>query len=176
MTDPNALFDSLSKLQQDKKLPPVHLWHPDRVGRIDIKIDADGSWYHEGQKIERQPLVDLFATILRKDQQSYYLITPAEKLAIEVVDAPFVAIDLDIRGQAQASDLMFTTNVGDYVLADAEHTIRMNEGRPYLHIRDGLEAVVHRNVFYRMVEAGVEEEGTLYIYSQSARFELGPIL
>jgi hypothetical protein len=174
MTEANELFDTLAKLQADKQLPPVHQWHPDHVGRIDIKVEADGSWFHDGEKIQRQPLVDLFATILRKDQQSYFLITPAEKLAIEVVDAPFVAIDVDIRGNAQASDLMFTTNVGDYVLADAEHAIRVDEGRPYLHVRDGLEALVHRNVFYRMVEAGLEEEGSLYIFSQGARFELGP--
>jgi hypothetical protein len=171
--DPAALFESLTELQKAKKLPPVHLWQPEHVGRIDIRIEADGCWFHDGTKIERQPLIDLFATILRKDQDDYFLITPAEKLAIEVVDVPFVAIDFEIRGAGRSADLLFTTNVGDYVLVDAEHAIRMTGARPYIHVRDGLNAVVHRNVYYRLVDIGIEEEGALYVYSQGARFSLG---
>jgi hypothetical protein len=173
MTDPERLFDTLVRLQHDRKLPPVGKWEPARVGEIDIRIGEDGAWFHDDRKIERQPLVDLFATILRKDDDGYCLVTPAEKLMIEVADVPFVATDLDVRGSGTQTDLLFTTNVGDYVVANAEHRLRMEGGKPYLMVRDGLEARLHRNVFYRLVDVGMEEEGALFVYSEGARFELG---
>lgn len=168
-------FDELVALHEQRSLPPVHLWQPERVGTIDIHIDAHGNWFHEGDPIKRQPLVDLFATILRKDDGDYFLVTPAEKLKIQVDDVPFVAVDMEVRGAGTAMDLLFTINVGDIVMANAEHNLEMRDDKPYLMVRDGLQALLTRSVFYRLVEEGVEENGTLVVYSQGARFPLGPV-
>ena len=173
MSDIDQLFAALTGAQANKRLPPVHLWQPERTGAIDIRIDGAGQWYHEGGRIRRQPLVDLFAGILRRENDDYYLVTPAEKLKIAVEDAPFVAIDLDVRGAGQEAELLFTTNVGDYVLADTAHPLNVRDGRPYLEVRDGLEALLSRPVYYRLVEHALEEDGRLAVYSAGARFELG---
>ncbi len=173
MTDIDQLFRQLTELQAAKRLPPVHLWQPERVGSIDMRIAANGDWYHEGGKIHRQPLVNLFAGILRREEDDYFLVTPVEKLEICVEDAPFVATDLDVRGSGQEAELLFTTNVGDYVLADREHPLVVREGKPYLLVRDGLEALLARPVYYRLVDHASEEQGRLVVYSSGARFELG---
>lgn len=175
MSDIDDLFETLTNLQTQKRLPPVHLWQPERVGEIDIRIDREGHWYHEGTRIKRQPLVDLFATILRKDGDTFYLVTPVEQMAIVVEEAPFLAIDLDIRGAGESKELLFTTNVGDFVVAGEEHPVYMVNERPFIEIRNGLVARIQRSVFYRLVEEGVEEAGALVVYSQGARFDLGSI-
>ena len=175
MSDIDDLFETLTNLQTQKRLPPVHLWQPERVGEIDIRIDREGHWYHEGTRIKRQPLVDLFATILRKDGDTFYLVTPVEQMAIVVEEAPFLAIDLDIRGAGESKELLFTTNVGDFVVAGEEHPVYMVNERPFIEIRNGLVARIQRSVFYRLVEEGVEEEGALLVYSQGARFDLGSV-
>lgn len=172
-----ALFDELMRLKADKRLPPVQDWHPDRSGAIDIRIAADGTWYHDGDPIGRQSLIRLFATILRKDPDGYYLVTPAEKLAIAVEDAPFVAVDFEVKGEGAAQQILFVTNVDDYVLADADHPIRMagtdDNPRPYVLVRDGLEAVISRAAYYRLVELCVAEQDGYWIWSAGARFKLG---
>ena len=88
MSDIDELFETLTNLQRSKRLPPLHLWQPEHEGVIDIRIDREGAWYHEGVRIQRQPLVDLFATILRREGDDYFLVTPAEKMKIEVEEAP----------------------------------------------------------------------------------------
>ncbi|MFQ3364585.1 MAG: hypothetical protein ACI883_001562, partial [Candidatus Azotimanducaceae bacterium] len=148
MSDIDDLFETLTNLQTQKRLPPVHLWQPERVGEIDIRIDREGHWYHEGTRIKRQPLVDLFATILRKDGDTFYLVTPVEQMAIVVEEAPFLAIDLDIRGAGESKELLFTTNVGDFVVAGEEHPVYMVNERPFIEIRNGLVARIQRSVFY----------------------------
>jgi|TARA_B110000971_G_scaffold147922_1_gene151163 hypothetical protein len=175
MSDIDDLFKTLTNLQQQKRLPPIHLWQPERVGEIDIRIDREGNWYHEGSQIKRQPLVDLFATILRKEKDTYYLVTPVEQMAIVVEEVPFLAIDLDVRGEGAGKELLFTTSVGDFVVAGSEHPIYMVNERPFIEIRDGLVARIQRSVFYRLVEEGVEEGGALVVYSQGARFDLGSV-
>ena len=138
-------------------LPPVHLWNPSQVGEIDIVIRKDGAWLHEGALIGREALVRLFSTILRKEADGTYLVTPHEKLRITVEDAPFTAVRVDRIGEA----LRFATNVGDEVEAGPEHAIRVEvdaagEPRPYLHVRAGLEALITRPVFYDLVEQAEE--------------------
>jgi hypothetical protein len=123
MSDIDELFETLTNLQRSKRLPPLHLWQPEHEGVIDIRIDREGAWYHEGARIQRQPLVDLFATILRREGDDYFLVTPAEKMKIAVEEAPFIAIDLDVRGVGAAKQLLFSTNVGDYVVADQDHRL-----------------------------------------------------
>src|SRR6516165_108596 len=141
-------------------LPPVHLWNPAHCGEIDIVIKRNGLWFHEGAPIGREALVRLFSTVLRKDPDGVYLVTPVEKMKITVEDAPFVAVRVDREGDR----LKFLTNVGDVVEAGPEHAIRveMSPGdsapRPYLHVRGGLDALIARPVFYELVEMAEERE------------------
>ena len=140
-------------------LPPVHLWNPAHVGEIDIVIKRDGRWLHEGAVIGREAMVRLFSTILRKDPDGIYLVTPVEKLRITVEDAPFIAVAVDRQG----GDLTFTTNVGDEVVAGPDNPIRVEVGpddepRPYVHVRRGLEALISRPVFYELVEMAEERD------------------
>lgn len=161
-------------------LPPVHLWNPAHCGEIDIRIRKDGIWLHEGTPIGRPALVRLFSTILRKDPDGTYLVTPVEKLKISVEDAPFTAVGVERDGQA----LRFATNVGDLVEAGPDHVLRVEtaadgEPRPYLHVRGGLDALILRPVFYELVEMGVRRETPagprLALASNGAWFDLGAL-
>ena len=172
-------FDALLKAAADRKLPPVGLWHPERIGDIDIRINADGRWFHEGAEIKRQRLVALFATVLRRDDDGYWLVTPVEKLRIRVEDAPFMAIDMESDGDGRERRLVLTTNVGDHVLVDAAHRITVHdnagEPRPYVEVRDGLWALIARSVFYRLVDLGEVRNGSVEVWSCGTRFVLGDV-
>ena len=168
-----------AKQAPGRGLPPVHLWNPAHCGEIDIVIKRDGRWFHEGSPIGREALVRLFSTVLRKDPDGTYLVTPVEKMKITVEDAPFIAVRVDREGDA----LKFLTNVGDEVEAGPENAIRVEvakngEPRPYLHVRRGLEALISRPVFYELVEMA-EERATpggpmLGVESNGAWFAVGP--
>ena len=175
MVEIEKLFETLLSLQKHKRLPPLEQWQPAKRGQVDIRIDREGRWFHEGDQIKRQPLIDLFATLLRKEVDDYYLVTPVEQMQIEVEDVPFVVIDMDVRGHAENTDLLFTTNVGDYVLADAAHDVFMLGDTPYFSVRDNLLARIQRSVFYRLVEVGIERQGGLWAYSQGAGCNLGSL-
>ncbi len=165
--DPFKLVARIQRMAEksgQRVIPPVESWNPDYCGEMELVIKRDGSWHYRNSPIGRKAMVDLFATILRHDDDGhYYLVTPVEKCRIEVEDAPFIAIDVEIEGQGREQVLCFTTNVGDVVTAGADHPLRVEldpatrEPRPYLHVRAALEALVHRNVFYRLVEIGVPE-------------------
>ena len=163
--------------EQGRALPPVHLWNPPNCGEIDIVIRRDGLWFHEGAPIGRPQLVRLFSTVLRKDSDGYWLVTPVEKLKVRVEDAPFTAVRVDREGEA----LVFTTNVGERVAAGRDHPIRVEtapptgEPRPYLHVRAALEALISRPVFYELVSVGEAREGRLWIASDGEWFDLGPL-
>ena len=158
-------------------------WAPKHLGEIDIRIGTDGTWYHEGRVFKRPALVKLFASVLRREDDLYYLVTPAEKLRIEVEDAPFIATILDILDNDRQQALVFTTNLGDKIVADDEHAIRVevdpvsNIPRPYIHFRDNLEALISRNVFFELLNIGeeIERDGKHYISisSMGFQFELG---
>ena len=171
-------FEQLLAAARDRRLPPVRHWQPVRSGEIDIRIAADGRWFHEGREIKRTRLVALFASVLRLDADGFCLVTPAEKLRIVVEDAPFVAIDMESDGTGKARRLLFTTNVGDCVLADAAHRIEVRDAdaapRPYLEVRDGLRARIARSVFYRLVDCCDLAQGQLEVWSAGERFVLGP--
>lgn len=179
MQEVDDLFESLEALQADRKLPPVEQWQPERRGRIDIRIAADGTWYHEGSPIRRQALVKLFSTVLRRDDDGYCLVTPAEKLMIEVEDAPFVAVGMEARGTGRDAELLFTTNVDDHVVADAEHPLWVeqpdDDPRPYVGVRRRLHARINRAVFYRLVDRAELEGAELVVYSRGTRFVLGSV-
>jgi len=142
--------------------PPVHLWNPPFSGDLDMRIAADGTWFYLGTPIGRKPLVRLFSSILKREGDAYFLVTPVEKVGITVDDAPFVAVDFERDGEGAAQRLTFLTHVDDRVTADAEHPIRVERSadgtpRPYLMVRAGLEALIDRKSFYRLVEIGEME-------------------
>jgi hypothetical protein len=143
--------------------PPVHLWNPPFCGDLDMRIARDGTWFYLGTPIGRKPLVKLFSSILKREGGRYYLVTPVEKVGITVDDAPFVAVDFTADGEGRAQRLTFATHVEDEVTAGPEHPIRVardpetGEPAPYVTVRRGLEALIDRKSFYRLVELGREE-------------------
>lgn len=164
MADNQSPYSLLAELESVKHLgkPPIHLWHPEHVSDIDMCILRDGSWRYNGSAITRQRLVRLFSTVLRKEGDRYFLVTPVEKCLIKVEDAPFQAVLLEARGEAEQQMLAFTTNVADVVVADAEHPLRFEideetrEPSPYVMVRDELEARLSRNVFYQLADLAKE--------------------
>ncbi|PYC47278.1 DUF1285 domain-containing protein [Litorivita pollutaquae] len=143
-------------------LPPVHLWNPPFCGDLDMRIARDGTWFYLGTPIGRPELVKLFSTILRRDGDDYFLITPVEKVGITVDDAPFVAVDFTATGTGRDQVLTFETNLGETAVAGPEHPIRVErdedgEPSPYVLIRSNLEALIDRKSFYRLVEIGSRE-------------------
>ena len=139
---------------------PVHLWDPPYCGELDIRIARDGTWFYLGTPIGRPELVRLFSSILRKDGDEYFLVTPVEKVGITVDDAPFVAVDFEAEGTGPDQTLTFETQVGDIVVAGPENPIRVardkqsGEPSPYVLVRAKLEALIDRKSFYRLVELG----------------------
>ncbi|MEO6298649.1 MAG: DUF1285 domain-containing protein [Paracoccaceae bacterium] len=149
----------MSQVKAVKGPPPVHLWNPPFCGDIDIRIARDGTWFYLGTPIGRAPLVKLFASILKKEGDEYFLVTPVEKVRIKVDDAPLLAVDFTATGEGRAQNLTFTTKTEDEVAADAEHriTVKINESgepSPYIHVRRGLNALIDRKSFYRLIELG----------------------
>ncbi|MGC2778689.1 MAG: DUF1285 domain-containing protein [Bradyrhizobium sp.] len=144
-----------------KGLPPVHLWNPPFCGDLDMRIAADGSWYYMGTPIGRPALVRLFSTILKRESDRYFLVTPVEKVGIRVDDAPFMAVEMRKVSDARGALLHFRTNVDDWVACDAEHRLRFERGEsggltPYLHVRADLWAKVTRALYYELVDMGEE--------------------
>jgi len=140
---------------------PVHLWDPPFCGDLDMVIKADGTWFYMGTPIGRPALVRLFSSILKKEGDDYFLVTPVEKVGIRVEDAPFVATDFTVAAEGTPEQrITFTTHVGDEVTADAAHPVRVErdadtgEPRPYVLVRAALEALIDRKSFYRLVELG----------------------
>lgn len=153
--------------EKGKGLPPVDRWNPPFCGDIDMKIDADGTWYYQKTPIGRPALVRLFASILKREGDRYFLVTPVEKVGLVVVDAPFLAVELEVeRGPRGQGDqiLRFRTNVDEWVEAGPGHALKfvseLETGglKPYLHVRRDLWAKVTRALFYDLVELGEERE------------------
>ena len=188
--DANALAALLARAAAQtgdgRGLPPVERWNPPFCGEIDMEIRADGTWFYMGTPIGRAPLVRLFSTVLRKDEDGRtYLVTPVEKVAIRVEDAPFVAVEMDVARHANGPVLTFRTNVGDVVEAGAEHPLRFairgadDELKPYLRVRGRLEALVSRPVMYQLVECGeaveIDGEAMFAVRSRGTVFPIMPM-
>jgi uncharacterized protein len=174
---PLSLAD-IARLAKGASVPPVEAWHPAREGKIDIRIARDGRWYHEGGLITRPNMVRLFSSILRREGDgSYVLVTPAEKLTIEVEDVPFIAVELKSEGEGKSRQLAFRLNTGDMVLAGPFHPLRFGEAKgepaPYLAVRGGMEARLARSVFYELAEIALDEaESPPGIWSGGAFFAM----
>ncbi|MDY0883914.1 DUF1285 domain-containing protein [Dongia soli] len=153
-------------------------------GDFDMRIARDGTWFYRGSPIARKPLVKLFSTVLRReDDGAYWLVTPAERGRVQVDDAPFTAVELTASGTGLQQVLTFRTNVDDVITVGAEHPIHVDyvtgkaEPSPYVTVRDGLDALILRPVFYHLVELGEvrrTEEGALFgVWSEGDFFPLG---
>ena len=195
-------FKSAPSIREGRAIPPLENWHPEQVTDMDLTIKANGEWWHEGEHMTRQSLVNLFATILWKEENNgaveYFLKTPVQKLRIQVEDAPLLINDVGIIEEQGKNWLEFTTSTGDVVRLDDEHPISLraytmkdsddnshsdksknredNEStesstqiRPYMMVRNGLEALIGRNAFYHLTEIGelTEREGETILTLQS---------
>ncbi|MBK5910828.1 proteophosphoglycan precursor [Rhodothalassium salexigens] len=171
---------------KQRPTPPVHDWNPPFCGDIDMRIARDGTWYYQGSPITRPAMVRLFSSVLRRDDDGKtYLVTPVEKLGIQVDDAPFLVVGLGRSGAGADQRLVFRTLTEDVVIADSDHPIWVDHHRPggeptpYLRIRDRLHGLINRPVFYDLVEIAVEErldDGTyLGVWSEGSFFPLGRV-
>ncbi len=188
MTATDSAGRSLAELAAEigaGKLPPVHLWNPSHCGDSEMRIAADGIWYHQGSPIGRKELVRLFSTILRREADgSHVLVTPVEKLDIAVDDAPFLAVEATSEGEGAERRLIFRLNTDDLVACGPEHPLRVETAadgtpRPYLHVRgaigNGLEALVNRPVFYQLADLALDEAATPPgLWSSGAFFPFQP--
>ena len=157
-------------------LPPVEKWNPPFCGDLDMEIRADGTWFYMGTPIGRAPLVRLFSTVLRRDEDGKtYLVTPVEKVGIRVADAPFLAVEMQVSEREGSPLLTFRTNVGDLVEIGRAHPLRFEtvgddrQLKPYVLVRGRLEALVSRSVMYDLVEQGevIEIDGVEMFAVQS---------
>ena len=180
----DSLAKTLQAASKERGLPPVEKWNPPFCGDLDMRISRDGTWFYLGTPIGRFELVKLFSSVLRKDGDKYFLVTPVEKVGIKVDDAPFVAVDFTVAGEGEKQTLQFETQVGDFSIASAYNPIRVvrdtetGEPSPYVHIRAGLEALIDRKSFYRLIDLGIHEthhqEQWFGVYSSGTFFPIIP--
>lgn len=171
-----------AELLAARKLPPVDQWHPDRTGDSAMEIRADGSWFHEGGRINRPAMVRLFSTILRREADgSHVLVTPAEKLSIAVEDTPFRAVEMKSEGEGEARRLVFRLDTDDLVIAGADHPLSfgsdIDSPDPRLHVRgeigNGLEARIDRALYYELADMALAADADApAIWSNGARFPM----
>ena len=167
----NAALGALSALPKTelplpapRGLPPVHLWNPPFCGDLDMRIGADGTWYYLKTPIGRPALVKLFASVLKREADRYFLVTPVEKCGIVVDDAPFLAVELRVDDRGPRQVLNFRSNVDDWIACGVEHALRFEPEnhsgglKPYLHVRRDLWALVKRALFYDLVDLGEERD------------------
>jgi uncharacterized protein len=179
------LATSVREAASTKGLPPVHLWDPPYCGEIDMRIASDGTWFYQKTPIGRPALVKLFASVLKREGDRYFLVTPVEKCGITVEDAPFLAVGMKMETSPSGRVLHFVTNVGDEVPCGPDHPLRFEPEtgtgglKPYLLVRRNLWAKVTRALFYDLVELGEERsvEGVrLYgLVSQGQFFPMAPV-
>tara|TARA_R110002167_G_scaffold35249_1_gene112694 strand:+ start:106090 stop:106620 length:531 start_codon:yes stop_codon:yes gene_type:complete len=164
---------------QGDKIPPVELWNPDYCGEMDLQIKANGDWYYAGTIFKRPALVKLLSSVLKKEQDEYFLVTPVEKIKITVDDAPFVLTQWHWQ-DAKQTIMIVSDHVGDEFILDKAHPITLNDsGELYVNVRRNLLAKVHRNVYYQWVDLAKKiktAKGTeLMFISASCQFSLGTI-
>lgn len=168
------------KATKSRGLPPVEQWNPPFCGDIDMEIRRDGTWFYEGTPMGRIALVKLFASILIREDDKYFLVTPVEKVGIRVDDAPFVAVDFEVTGEGEAQVLTFTTNLDDVTTAGPDAPLRFvrddetGEPSPYVRVRRNLEALIDRKSFYRLIDLGVHNDGWFGVWSEGQFFGIIP--
>ena len=158
----------------------MHLWNPPFCGDLNMRIARDGTWFYEGTPIGRPGLVKLFSSILKKEGDDFFLVTPVEKVGITVDDAPFVAIDFEATGEGRDQVLKFFTHVDDIAVASEALPIRVErdpqtgEPSPYIRVRSNLDALIDRKSFYRLVDLGAHHDGWFGLWSSATFFPVIP--
>lgn len=162
-----------------RSIPPLDQWHPKHCGAMDLKVLANGEWWHDGQLIKRQALIDLFSTVLWKEDGKFYLKTPVEQIEIQVEDEPLFVNQVDQVEIDAKHYIQFTTTTQDLIIVDQEHPIFMREYqgelRPYVHVRFGINALIQRAAFFHLVEMGElleNEQGESILVLQSGDLHL----
>ncbi len=183
--DFSSILAELQKLDSEQSLPPVEKWNPEFCGDMDLTIKRDGLWYYQGTPIGRQRLVKLFSTVIKKENNHYYLVTPVEKLGIKVEDAPFLVNRMQQLETDKGVVIQFEDNCDNQILLTKENPLwveldeKTGEPSPYINIRRNLNALIHRNVFYELVEIAeermMEQERHLGVISADEFFSLGTI-
>jgi hypothetical protein len=182
VSDASNPLQGLREAQKAAKgLPPVHLWNPPFCGDIDMRIAQDGTWFYMNSPIGRKPLMKLFASVLRHDEDGkYYLVTPVEKCGIRVDDAPFAAIRMRVEGKGRDQAISFETNADDEVTVSKANPLRFEiekgtDGlKPYVLVRARLEALVSRALFYDLVASGTVEGDWFGVWSKGVFFPMQP--
>ncbi len=162
-----------------RSIPPLEQWHPKHCGKMDLTIKANGEWWHEGQLIKRQRMIDLFSSVLWKEQNKFYLKTPVEQIEIEVEDEPLLVNRVDQVELEGIAYIQLTTTNDDVVIVDENHPIFMREYqgefRPYVHVRFGMNALIQRAAFFHLIEMGKLSEnaqGDSILVLKSGNFNL----
>ena len=192
MTDPSPLTpgsalarltEALGSDSKRKGPPPVERWNPAYCGEIDMRIAADGTWHYMGSPINRPALVKLFSTVLRKDPERYVLVTPVERVGIEVEDVPFLAVEMAVDGEGEGRRIAFRTNVDDLVQVGSDHPLRFDQDangglKPYVKVRGDLWALVTRSLALDLVAMGEEKTvdgmATFGVAAGGAFFPIAP--
>lgn len=183
--DLGQILAQLEKNSVEQSLPPVEKWDPEFCGDMALIIKRDGSWHYQGSPIGRQRLVKLFSTVLKKEDNKYFLVTPVEKLGIRVEDAPFLVIRMQVKDSVEGPVITFEDNCDNQVILTkdnpiwVEHDSKTGEPSPYIMVRRNLHALIHRNVFYELVERAeeriIDDQKHLGIISAGEFFSLGTI-
>ena len=162
-----------------RSIPPLDQWHPKHCGAMDLKVKANGEWWHEGQLIKRQSMIDLFSTVLWKDDEKFYLKTPVEQIEIEVEDEPLFVNSVEQIQLEGLNYIQLSTTTQDVVIVDQEHPIFIREFdgelRPYVHVRFGINALIQRASFFHLVEMGElmeNRQGESILLLKSGNFDL----
>jgi hypothetical protein len=180
---PSGLESLAARIGKDR-LPPIEKWNPPYCGDLDMRIASDGIWFYLGTPIGRPALVKLFASVLKREGDKHFLVTPVEKVGIRVDDAPFLAVELEVENRGPEQSLIFRTNVDDVVRSDSEHRLRFEPEKgtggikPYLHVRRDLWAKVTRALFFDLVALGevreLEGERMFGVRSAGEFFPIAP--
>lgn len=168
-------LSEVADLVAARKLPPVDQWDPQHVGESEMRIAADGAWHHQGGKIRRPAMVRAFSSLLRRDSLGHHwLVTPHQKLSIDVDDAPFVAVEMQSEGEFEKRSLAFRLNSDDLVMAGPSSALVLRDELPYLHVRNGLWAKITRSVYYELAEIALSESpDDPKIWSNGVAFSIG---
>ena len=182
-TNPASILKQIAGYK-DKKLPPVHLWNPPLCKNVEMRIDREGRWFFMNSPIGRERMVKLFSKVLRFDEDGeYYLVTPVEKIRVEVEERPFLIIDYQIINKEDQNLISFETNTGDVFILDKDHPITVSEHpktgepKPYVLVRSNLEGLISRNIYYKLIEISdikkEDGESVFLINSNNETFEIG---
>lgn len=179
-TEKKSLRSLISAIEGQAKAPPLHLWHPELCGDIDIFIDKTGQWFHNGEVIQREALVKLFASILRREEDNeYYLVTPVEKWRIAVEEVPLIIIDIEVRSATAADQIIIvTTNVGTHFEISEDFPLEFSEDpetktlKPYAYLENDLVAKFSRPSYYELINYAEQKNGFYILRSHDCEFIL----